>query len=59
MRGPYRYEFDDYDCWREAKVRFSQISTKPAIDTMNAEPSTKTHTCRDESIKRQICGPDR
>ena len=63
MRGPYRFEFEDYNCWREAKVRFSQISTEPAmdmtqpaIDTIHLGRSTKTHIDRGESIRRRICG---
>ena len=74
LRGPYRVQFEDYSCWREARIKFFQMSTKPVMEEIQLDQSTTTqpvmeeiqpdqstttHTDRDEPTKRRICGLNR
>ena len=59
VRGPYRPEFEDYTCWRDAKTRFSQALKKPTMNVIRPKRSIKTLTDRHESISNQIRGQKR
>ena len=59
LRGPYRVQFEDYSCWREARIKFFQMSMKPMMEEIQLDQSTTTHTDRDEPTKRRICGLNR
>ena len=54
LRGPYVREFEDYAYWREARIKFDQISTEPARDA-----ASKTSADPYELIRGRICRLER